>query len=502
MTKYTIKSYIDALNIAGILISNSVTDGEEIVNNLTYNSKEVSKGTLFVCKGEHFKKEYLKEASKNGAKFYISEVDYCLNIPAIIVSDIRKAMYIVANQYFENPYKSLTMIGITGTKGKSTTLYFIKSILDTFLVSEGKSLSGYTSSVDFYNGITVKEAHNTTPEAMELQKILREASDSGIKYFEMEVSSQALKYDRVGGMIFDYGIFMNISEDHISPVEHSDFDDYFESKLKIFDICKTAIINKNSDHIDTILERAKSCNRVLTFGTSDDADIYAYDIKHSENYGLEFMVKYGGFDEKFKISMPGFFNVDNALAAIAVSLECKIPIKYIREGLIKARCPGRMEVFTSKDGQIVSIVDYAHNKLSFESIFKTAKKEFPNRRIVVVFGSVGGKALTRRRDLGMVAGEMADKIYLTADDPGEEPVMDIIKDIYKYASKFGKPIEIIEERRDAIWEALSEHSEKSIYLMLAKGRDKEMKVGKGYLPYQSDVDIVKEYISMYDKNHQ
>ena len=181
--------------------------------------------------------------------------------------------------------------------------------------------------------------------------------------------------------------------------------------------------------------------------------------------------------------------------------ELDIPITHIREGVLAARCSGRMEVFTSNDGKIISIVDYAHNKLSFENIFKSVKSEYPDRRIVVLFGSTGGKAIDRRKDLGKIAGEMADKIYLTTEDPGEEPAIDIINDIYQYASKFGKPIEIIEDRREAIWQALSDNKEESVYLILGKGAEKSIKIGSRYIDYDSDVEIAKEFISIYDKNN-
>lgn len=502
MKKHTIKKYLDALYDAQILVRTNISDNSIFIDNLTFNSKEVVSGTLFICKGSTFKRDYLSEAINLGAKFYISEFDYKLNIPHIIVKDIRKAMSIVANIFFENPSKDLKMVGITGTKGKSTTLYFLKSILDTYFKSLKKPLSGYTSSVDYYDGIETKESKNTTPESVELQKILRTAVDSGTRYFEMEVSSQALKYDRVSGLNYDYGIFMNISEDHISPIEHKDFDDYFNSKLKLFDISQNAIININSDYIDEILRRAKKCDKIITFGMSKEADIYAYNIEKTEANGIKFRIKTKEIDEDFEIGMPGIFNVENALAAIATALEFDIPAEYIRKGLIIARCPGRMEVYSSDDGQIISIVDYAHNKLSFARIFDSVKMDYPDRRIVVIFGSAGGKAIGRRKDLGIVAGEMADKIYLTSDDPAEEDPREIANDIYRYASKYDKPIEIIIERKDAIIKALDDHKVKSIYLILGKGDERQSKIGKSYVDYPSDVEIVKEYIKFYNENHQ
>lgn len=501
MKTYAVCKYIDRLREEDILISSNVDDVNELVKSISYNSKDVNVGTIFVCKGTGFKKSYLEDALKRGAKFYVSEVDYAVSIPSIIVKDIRKAMYLIANIYYDNPWNELNIIGITGTKGKSTTLYYIKSILDTYLKRQGKITSGYTSSVDFFDGKNLIEAHNTTPEAMELQKILRNASDNGVEFFEMEVSSQALKYDRVGGMMYDYGIFMNISEDHISPVEHSSYEDYFESKLKLFDITDTAIVNLGSDCIDTILDRAKKAERIITFGMTENADVKGYDIIKSDDQGIAFKVKTKEIDDEFEITMPGLFNVDNALAAIALTLECKIPIDCIKKGLKIAKCPGRMELYKSKDGVITAIVDYAHNKLSFEKIFESVRLEYPGYRVVVIFGSAGEKAISRRKDLGETAGKLVDKIYLTAEDPGEEPVLNTINDIYMHAAKFGKPIERIEERNDAIIKALEDHDEKTVYLVLGKGAENTMKFGKDYVPYPSDIEIVTEYISSYDKNH-
>lgn len=497
----TIGKYIDKLKEEGILDYFNVKKIDDLVKTITYNSKEATDGTLFVCKGAGFKRAYLDDAVARGARFYVSETDYELDIPSIIVTDIRKAMYLIANIYYNNPWDELDLIGITGTKGKSTTLYYIKSILDTYLSRQGMVTSGYTSSVDFFDGKNLTEAHNTTPEAMELQKIFRTSVSNGIRFFEMEVSSQALKYDRVGGMMYDYGIFMNISEDHISPVEHSSFEDYFESKLKLFDITKTAIVNLNSDYIDGIMDRAKKAERVITFGRNESADIYAYDIRTTDNHSILFKVRTREIDEEFELTMPGLFNVENALAAIAVSLDCKIPVGCIREGLKIARCPGRMELYKSKDGVITAIVDYAHNKLSFEKLFESVRIEYPGYRIVAIFGSAGGKAISRRKDLGEAAGRLADKIYLTAEDPGEEPAMSTINEIYAHASGFGKPIERIEERKDAILKALDDHDEKTVFLVLGKGAEPTMKFGKEYLPYPSDVELVTKYISSYDKNH-
>ena len=406
MITYTQQDYLNTLTKAGLVIdSNLYGHDSDAIQGLTYNSKEATAGTLFVCKGAAFHPQYLADAVFSGATLYVSEQKYELDtkVPYILVSDIRKAMPYLGKLFFNDPSKELNLIGVGGTKGKSTSAYYMKAIVDDYMEATGGKESAVLSSIDIYDGVIKKESHITTPESVELQEHLRHAVESGITFAEMEVSSQALKYNRVDNMQFDVGIFLNISEDHISPIEHPDFEDYFSSKLKIFGKSRYGVVNMDADFADRILKESKVCEKVLTFSTKNpEADVYGYEIQ-KDGHETVFMVKTELFDEEFRLTMPGLFNVENALAVIAASILLEIPKEYMHSGLLRARSSGRMELYGSADKNLIAVVDYAHNKLSFEKLFSSIKDEYPDYNIVSIFGCPGKKAFIRRRDLGTVA---------------------------------------------------------------------------------------------------
>jgi hypothetical protein len=212
------------------------------------------------------------------------------------------------------------------------------------------------------------------------------------------------------------------------------------------------------------------------------------------------MVKTPEYEKEFELTMPGLFNVENALAAISVCYALNIPVQFIYDGLRIARSSGRMELYSTKDKNILALVDYAHNKLSFEKLFESTKAEYPDRKILIVFGCPGKKALLRRKDLGTIAGKYADKVYLTAEDPGAEPVIDICNDIASYVSKYTSNYEIIEDREEAIKKAILTAPDNSIILLTGKGNETRQKYGTEYIPCLSDVECVKKYFDEYDKN--
>ena len=452
MKKFKLYEYVEKLSKNDLIVTSNVEKNRDVViNKVCYNSNDVEKDTLFVCKGVKFKEEYLKDAIVSGAIAYISETKYNVDIPCILVSDIQKALAIVSKMYFNNPTDILNMIGITGTKGKSTTAYYIKSILDSYMKEVDGTDTAILSSINNYDGKTSVESVLTTQESYEIEKYARNAVESNLKNLVMEVSSQALKKNRVYGITYDEAVFLNISEDHISNIEHPDFNDYFESKLKIFNQSKVACVNLNMDNIENllkVLDYAKNSEKIITFGTTRNADVFAYNI---EKKGLHtsFKVRTPYFNNKILLTMPGLFNIENALAAIAVSVAMKIPYKNIYEGLKVARSSGRMELYTNKDKKIIAIVDYAHNKLSFEKLYESTIKEYPDRKIVTVFGCPGGHAIIRRRDLGVLSGLNSDITYLTAEDPGMEKTEDICEEIAGYVKKLEENTKLlkIEERQ-------------------------------------------------------
>lgn len=502
MKNYTLKSYADLLASLGMLEAERLLgQDEQTITYLTYDSRAVTPGTLFICKGAAFKRSYLEDAVRLGAAAYVSETEYELDqpIPCILVKDIRKAMPPLAEQFFNKAWQELTIIGFGGTKGKSTSAYYMKAIVDDYMAAAGGKESAVLSSIDIYDGVIRQESHITTPESVELHEHMRHAVDSGITYMEMEVSSQALKYDRVNNMQFDVAVYLNISEDHISPIEHKDFEDYLSSKMKMFALAKQAVVNLDADFSERALEAAKDAGSFKTFSLKDpSADFYGYDI-HKEKDEIVFSVRCSQFDETFSLTMPGLFNVENAVSVVAAATLLNIPPEYIRSGLYRARSSGRMELYTSKDKRVTAVVDYAHNKLSFEKLFGSTREEYPDHDIVAIFGCPGYKAYIRRRDLGLISGQYSKKVYLVAEDPGKEPVQQISEDIAQYVAQQNCPYEIIEDRGVAIHKAIFECKRPTILLITGKGNETRQKYGTIYADCPSDVEYVKRYLKEYDE---
>ncbi|MDR2132790.1 MAG: UDP-N-acetylmuramoyl-L-alanyl-D-glutamate--2,6-diaminopimelate ligase [Clostridiales Family XIII bacterium] len=494
----TLRDCAKLLMDEGLLVRVSPADGADAraVTSLCYDSREARAGALFICKGARFSEEYLLRAVAAGAVAYVGETEYAgAGAPALIVSDVRAALAALASAHSGEAWRALKLAGVTGTKGKSTTAFYIKSILDDMQAARHAKPAAILSGIENFDGVIREESHLTTPETLEMHAHFKNAVDSGMEYAVMEVSSQGLKYGRTLGLRFDAVCFLNVGEDHISDIEHSDFEDYFSSKLRIFRQCDAACVNADAAEAERILEAAAVCPRLVTFGLSPGADIRAADVAPSGR-GPAFRVEsripeLSGAD--FEIAMSGFFNVENALAAIAVSHVLGVPVPHMRAGLRAARVAGRMEVFAGADGKIV-IVDYAHNKLSFETLFASVRREYAGRRVGIVFGCPGGKALGRRRELGALAGECADFIYLTEEDAGEEGVEDICREIAAHAAPFGKPCRIVPDREEAIRAALAEADARTVVLVTGKGRETRQKRGSVYADTPSDVEYVEKYL--------
>ncbi len=467
------------------------------------DSRTVVNNSLFICKGAHFDVSYLQMAKENGAVAYVSEVLYeSVGLPCVLVSDVRLAMAEMASYFYNDPSHRLHVIGITGTKGKSSTTYYMKYILDEYLMAHKKEESAVISSINTYDGKQRFESHLTTPEPLELQGHFNNALTSDIEYLTMEVSSQALKYDRVRNVDFAATVFLNIGMDHISPIEHPDFEDYLESKLKIFRQGAAACVNLDCEYADRVLAAAKrDCKRVITFSQKDaSATVYASQVKKSGN-DIVFRVKTPAYHREFRLTMPGLFNVENALASLAVCEALGISEQYAYAGLMKARVPGRMEIYQNANEHVTAIVDYAHNKLSFETLFDSVRKEYPDRKIITVFGCPGKKAFDRRRDLGEISGKYSDLVILTEEDAGEEPILDICKDIAQYVEAVGGNYTIEPDRGEAIYQAVMASQTPSVLLITGKGAETRQKRGVEYIDCPSDVAYVQEALEEYDKIH-
>ena len=503
---HTLNDYLTLLEGEGLLAAPvpADLDREQPIALVSCDSRTVVPGTLFVCKGAHFKAEFLDMAQSRGAAAYASEKRWPDSpLPCILLSDLRRAMALMADLCYDHPSGKLKVIGFTGTKGKSSATYYLKSVLDVYRSRQGKGETGVISSIDTYDGAERFESHLTTPEPLDLQRHLAHAAQAGLEYLTMEVSSQALKYHRSLCTEFAAACFLNIGYDHISPIEHPDFQDYFASKLKIFDQAQVNCVNLDCDHAPEVLSAAQAAGKpVITFSQKNpQADVYASSVRKEDGQTV-FQVRTPSYEREFRLTMPGLFNVENALGVIAVCEALRIPDWAVYDGLVRARVPGRMEVFSNADGSVQAIVDYAHNRLSFETLFRSVREEYPGRNMAIVFGCPGKKAFDRRHDLGEAAGQWCDRVYLTEEDSGEEDTLAICREIAPNVEKEGCPVQIIPNRGEAIRRAVLDSQWPSILLLTGKGRETRQKRGIEYIDTPTDVEYVQAFLQEYDLIHR
>lgn len=457
------------------------------IKGITYFSGEVKQGDLFICKGAGFKKKYLEEAAERGAVCYMSEEEYDCCMPSVIVKDIRKAMSVVAAYFFDYPQHDIKMTGVTGTKGKTTTVYYIKKILDMYTGSETALLS----TVEINTGNGNKPARLTTPESLDLQRLLYDVRCNEIEYLTMEVSSQAYKHSRVYGVDYDIGIFMNIDEDHIGPTEHESYSDYLQCKIQLMKNCRVAVIMRDTRDFESIREAAeKYAEKVVIIGEKYDD----YHIKSitKEKTGFSFELVSCDGTEEYSIDQEGRFNVKNAVCAIVAAKEHGVPYDVIKNAISRISIPGRMNVFNNE--RIKVIVDYAHNRLSFKELFESLRSDYPERPLTVVCGSDGSRTQIRRKDVGTMCGRYADKIYLTSCDPQFEDPREICSEIARYIIPYQKPYFIIENRADAIKKAIEQADRGDIIVITGKGEETYQKINGKYEYYESDISVVKRML--------
>ena len=500
----TLAELARTLDEAGILTSG--TPGADVaVSGSSCDSRSVTAGELFVCKGAAFRPAFLAGAVERGAVAYLCDEARAAELarvapttPALVTSDLRRAMALCSAQAFGHPDRDLPTVGITGTKGKTTTAYMLRSIVDA---ARGERSCGMIGTVETFDGVSDEASRNTTPEAPDLWRHLANARDARLAAMVMEVSSQALKYDRTLGVGLDVACFLNIGLDHISPVEHADFEDYFTSKLKIFSQCSTAVVNLDSDHADRVLAAAAAARRTLTFGLErSDANAWADDLRTSEE-GVSFTLHLDGWERRVELPFPGRFSVSNALAAALAARELGISPDDIVRGLAATRVPGRMEFYRSRDRRLTAIVDYAHNRLAFESLLSAVSDSFSGARVIAVFGAVGGKAEERRHDLPEVAARYADYIVLTSDDPWTEDPLDICREMER-SLPTGFPHEVVVDRERAAGRAFElAEGQRSVVLLLAKGHEAYQHTREGFVPCASDCELARRGVEAYDRAH-
>ncbi|EOU2125922.1 UDP-N-acetylmuramoyl-L-alanyl-D-glutamate--2,6-diaminopimelate ligase [Clostridium perfringens] len=440
---------------------------ESKVQNIRYDNRKIEQGDSFVCvKG--FKVDghsFIGDAIKKGAKTLIVQEDVSVqeDITIIKVRDTRKALAIMSSNYFGNPKDKLKIIGITGTNGKTTSAFIIKSILE-----KAGFMTGLIGTIANYIGNRKVDAVRTTPESYELHELFKNMVDAGVEYCVMEVSSHSLELDRVYGVQFEEGIFTNLTRDHLDF--HKTFENYYNAKFKLFERSNHSIINLDDPYganiVKDIEERGLK-TKVSTFSIEKESDFKAFEIKSHSN-GSEFKVNLESIEE-FSINIPGEYNIYNSLGCIICAYNLNIPMDKIKEGLSDVVIPGRCELVAKEKNLPYSIIiDYAHTPDGLENILSTVKA-FTKNRMISVFGCGGDRDKVKRPQMGKIGCELSDIAIITSDNPRSEEPMDIINDIVKPLNYDNFVIEV--NRKEAIRKAMNMALEGDVIVIAGKGHE-------------------------------
>ena len=464
------------------------------ITGIESNSKNIKEGYMFIAiKGfatdGH---KYINDAIKAGAKAIMIEegcdlksIKLPANVTLIMAKDTRIALAKCSCNYYDNPSKKFKLIGVTGTKGKTTTTFMIKEMLE----KAGYKVGLIGTIATYINGKMVSESNRTTPESIELQRTFAEMAKQGVEYVVMEVSSQSLKLHRVDGCKFDIVLFTNFSEDHISEKEHPDMKDYFESKLKLFEMCDNGIINVDDLQVSKIPGMFPN-SKIMTYGIDNYCEVLAKDITITNSY-VDFRVKIKDKNERVKVSIPGRFSVYNSLAAICVAKKIGIPSEKVIEALAEIKVPGRSEMVDNAK-EIPIMIDYAHSPESLQNILSAAKS-YTRGKVISVFGCGGDRDKGKRPQMGEISGRIADFTFITTDNPRTEDPDEIVKEIEEGIKKTKGKYKVVVDRREAIEEAIKMAAKLDIIILAGKGHEPYQEINGVKYPFDERI-IVKEII--------
>ena len=472
------------------------------IKGIEKSSNEVKEGYLFVAikgftvDGHNF----IEDAIKNGATAVMVEegcdlksIKFKEDTIIIMAKSTREGLAIVSSNFYNNPSTKFKLIGVTGTKGKTTTTYMIKEILE----KAGQKVGLIGTIATYINGKKIKDSERTTPESLELQQLFAQMVEEGVETVVMEVSSQSLKLNRVAGCNFDIVIFTNFSEDHISPKEHPDMEDYFNSKLKLFEMCKTGIVNTDDLHGAKIPRLFPESN-ITTYGIDNFANVLAKDITITNSY-VDFKVKIKDRNERVKTGIPGRFSVYNSLAAICVAQKFGIDPEVVKQALLEVRVPGRSEMVDNKL-ELPIMIDYAHSPESLQNILY-ATKSYTRGRVISVFGCGGDRDSSKRPIMGEISGKVADYTIITSDNPRTEKPEDIIKAIEEGISKTKGKYEVVVDRTEAIEKAIKMANKRDIIILAGKGHETYQEINNEKNHFD-EREIIKEIIEKIQKSNE
>ena len=467
------------------------------ISQIAYDSRQVLPGALFVCiKGaDEDGHRYIGDAIRRGAAALLvqEEVQAPKQVVVVHTKDTRLGLAAAAAEWFHHPAKQLKIIGVTGTKGKTTTSCLIYEMLK----AAGYS-AGLIGTIQIAFGETSFPAKHTTPESYELQQVLRQMADADVRYVVMEVSSQGLKLYRTAGILFDVGVFTNLQPDHIGPGEHASFEEYMQCKARLFRQCRMGILNRDDAHWQDML-KGSSC-QVRTFGLSCLADYYARDAVLTRGAGfLGIRCRVSGcVDFEAQVATPGTFSLYNSLAAISVCHQYGVPETVMQQVLYRVRVRGRIEL-VEVPGRFTVLIDYAHNAMALENLLTTLLEYRPGR-LICLFGCGGNRAKSRRYEMGEVSGQLADLTILTSDNPRFEDPLDIINDIKTGILKTRGAYVEIPDRKEAIRYGLTHAKPGDILVIAGKGHETYQEI-RG-VKYPMDDRSMIEEISREETNRK
>ena len=482
--------------ISKVEVINKVGNLNLDITNIHSDSRKIKEGGLFIAINGFTKNgiEFIPNAIKNGAKALIVEPDVDINslnisknIPIISVSNTRRSLAQVACEFYDNPSKKLKLIGITGTKGKTTTTFMVKSILE----AHGLNVGLIGSIAVYINNEKIEDTDRTTPESIEIQKHLATMVKKNVDVAIIEVSSQAMKLERVTGCDFEIALFTNLSEDHISPKEHPNMEDYFNCKLNLIKMARNGVIN-NDDKIVSTIKSLLPDKNIKTFAIDNPADfkVNPESVVITDSY-IDFSILLNGKEEKIEACIPGRFSIYNAAGAIAVSSHFGVTADEIRLALKDLKVLGRSELVPNKLG-ITIMIDYAHTPSSLESIL-TAVNSYAKGRVICAWGVGGDRDAAKRPIMGEISGRLADYTVLMSDQVRTEDPVKILKEIEVGIIPTGKPYKIVVDRTEGIRYAISIAKPGDIIVIPGLGHDLYLERNGVKYPYDERI-VIKNII--------